>query len=78
MSIFVLLADLAFGPQTGPCQVCGQDGKRKQSIVDPGPHNKILCSVHWKEYICANKCSVCGQNPTYASGNNIFLCKAHS
>lgn len=76
MSIFAIFAQLLFGPEIGPCEVCGEQGKKQQSIVDPGsPSLKILCPNHWKQFTCGNKCSYCGATPTYHPSLSIFLCK---
>jgi hypothetical protein len=76
MSIFVILAQLLFGPEQGSCEVCGQPGKKQQSLVDPcSPSLKILCSAHWKQFVCGNACSFCGKIPTYNAGLNVFWCQ---
>lgn len=63
----------------GPCEICGQPGKKQTSIVDPfSPALKILCKEHWKEYKYGNECIECKAVPTYQVTYGIFYCRQHS
>lgn len=47
MSIIILLWQCIFGTQKGTCEICGEDGWKQYSIVDPGsPGLKTYCSTH--------------------------------
>jgi hypothetical protein len=50
MSVFIILYQLLRGPERGKCEICGKEGTREQSIVDPcSPALKMLCKEHHQQ-----------------------------
>ena len=46
-NIIALLLVYSFGKQVGPCEVCGAEGWKQTSVVDPlSPALKYLCADH--------------------------------
>jgi hypothetical protein len=89
MALLVLIGQMIFGTEKGPCQTCGKPGWKQTSIVDPlSPSLKIFCKLHHKIHDDKtkrtwNKCYYCDKYknteviPSEVHMGGRSVCKNH-